>query len=93
MFRPSRGYAPTRTTTRKRSPRRSPSPELTTSILLHSVAYDPDRWQEFRRHYTAELQEHAKELQGIRRLARRNRITLVYAARDELVMMPCPVSS
>jgi uncharacterized protein YeaO (DUF488 family) len=46
--------------------------------LLHSAAYDPDRWQEFRRHYTAELQEHAEELQGIRRLARRNRIMLVY---------------
>jgi uncharacterized protein YeaO (DUF488 family) len=56
--------------------------------LLHSAAYDPDRWQEFRRHYTTELQEHAEELQGIRRLARQNRIMPVYAARDELVMMP-----
>jgi uncharacterized protein YeaO (DUF488 family) len=40
-------------------------------MLLHSTAYDPDRWQEFRRHYTAELQEHAEELQRIRRLAER----------------------
>jgi len=47
--------------------------------LLHSAAYDPDRWQEFRRHYTTELQEHAEELQGIRRLARQNRIMPVYA--------------
>ena len=47
-------------------------------------AHDPGRWKEFRRRYTAELQDHAEELDEIRRLARRNRITLVYAARDEL---------
>jgi hypothetical protein len=37
---------------------------------------------------TTELQEHAEELRGIRRLARQNRIMPIYAARDELVMMP-----
>jgi len=47
-------------------------------------AHDPDRWKEFCRRYTAELQEHAEYLQEIRRVARRNRVTLVYAARDEL---------
>ena len=47
-------------------------------------AHDPARWEEFRQHYIAELQDHADELDEIRRLARTNRITLVYAARDEL---------
>jgi uncharacterized protein YeaO (DUF488 family) len=47
-------------------------------------AHDPARWQEFRRRYVAELQDHADELGEIRRRARTNRITLVYAARDEL---------
>jgi uncharacterized protein YeaO (DUF488 family) len=47
-------------------------------------AHDPARWEEFRQRYKAELQNHADELDEIRRLARTNRITLVYAARDEL---------
>ena len=47
-------------------------------------AHDPARWEEFRQRYKAELQDHADELDEIRRLARTNRITLVYAARDEL---------
>jgi len=47
-------------------------------------AHDPGRWEKFRQRYTAELQDHTDELDQIRRLARTNRITLVYAARDEL---------
>ena len=47
-------------------------------------AHDPDRWREFRRRYTAELREHAAEVQAIRDHARRGPITLVYAARDEV---------
>jgi uncharacterized protein YeaO (DUF488 family) len=47
-------------------------------------AHDPGRWEKFRQRYIAELQDHADELDEIRRLRRKNRITLVYAARDEL---------
>ncbi|MDR6306611.1 uncharacterized protein YeaO (DUF488 family) [Nitrobacter vulgaris] len=47
-------------------------------------AHDPERWIEFRRRYTAELQEKSEMLGEIRRLARENPITLVYAARDEV---------
>jgi len=47
-------------------------------------AHDPARWDEFRKRYITELRHHAEELEEIRRLARANRITLVYAARDEL---------
>lgn len=39
---------------------------------------------EFRWRYTAELQEKSEMLGEIRRLARENPITLVYAARDEV---------
>ncbi len=47
-------------------------------------AHDPARWNEFRRRYTAELREHTKTLQEIRRLASQDPITLVYGARDEV---------
>lgn len=47
-------------------------------------AHDPERWMEFRWRYTAELQEKSEMLGEIRRLARENPITLVYAARDEV---------
>jgi uncharacterized protein YeaO (DUF488 family) len=47
-------------------------------------AHDPHRWTEFRRRYTAELQDHTAALDEIRRLARTGGATLVYAARDEL---------
>jgi uncharacterized protein YeaO (DUF488 family) len=46
--------------------------------------HDPGRWEEFRQRYIVELQDRADELDEIRRLARTNRITLVYAARDGL---------
>jgi uncharacterized protein (DUF488 family) len=38
MFGPSRGHAPTRNTTRKRSPKRCANPGSITSILLRSAA-------------------------------------------------------
>lgn len=47
-------------------------------------AHDPERWHEFRKRYIAELQEHAEEVEDVRRLARENPITLVYGARDKV---------
>jgi uncharacterized protein YeaO (DUF488 family) len=47
-------------------------------------SHDPARWKEFSRRYKKELQEQAEKLEEIRRLARRDPITLVYGARDEL---------
>lgn len=46
--------------------------------------HDPERWDEFRRRYIAELQKHTEQLSEIQKLARRGSITLVYAAHDEL---------
>ncbi|HLH94233.1 MAG TPA: DUF488 domain-containing protein [Xanthobacteraceae bacterium] len=45
--------------------------------------HDPERWQEFRRRYKAELKEHPDEVAHLRTLAARGRVTLVFAARDE----------
>lgn len=44
--------------------------------------HDPTRWREFRARYRAELRAHAAGLQKLRQRARRQRVTLLYAARD-----------
>lgn len=46
--------------------------------------HDPIRWDEFRRQYQAELAHHPEALDELRALAKGGRLTLVYAARDEL---------
>ena len=45
--------------------------------------HDPARWEEFRRRYSEELSEHREDIARLRDLARKGRITLVYAAHDE----------
>ncbi|HEY6452577.1 MAG TPA: DUF488 family protein [Steroidobacteraceae bacterium] len=44
--------------------------------------HDPDRWIAFRSRYRNELRVHASELEALRRRAGRERVTLLYAARD-----------
>lgn len=46
--------------------------------------HDPDRWQEFRRRYAAEVHEHPEMLNQLRSMARRGTITLVFSAHDEI---------
>jgi uncharacterized protein YeaO (DUF488 family) len=43
----------------------------------------PERFAEFRSRYRDELASHAQELDGLRDRARKGRVTIVYAARDE----------
>lgn len=45
--------------------------------------HDPARWEEFRRRYAAEIQEHRNELDRLHGLMREGRVTLVYSAHDE----------
>ena len=45
--------------------------------------HDPERWNEFRKRYVAEIRDQPDEFAELRRLARQGPITLVYAARDE----------
>jgi uncharacterized protein YeaO (DUF488 family) len=57
--------------------------ELAPSSELRSwFAHDPDRFEEFRRRYTAELGAHEDKLRELRRRARHGTVTLVYGARD-----------
>jgi uncharacterized protein YeaO (DUF488 family) len=59
--------------------------ELSPSTELRKwFGHDPARWQEFRRRYVKELSRHPKQLEELRALASRDRITIVYAAHDEL---------
>jgi uncharacterized protein YeaO (DUF488 family) len=50
--------------------------------LRRWFAHDINRWNEFRRRYADELKDHQAELDELRRLAREQPVTLVFAARD-----------
>ncbi len=52
--------------------------------LRRWFGHDPGRWNEFRRRYQAELSHKRDLLNELRTLAQKGRLTLVYAARDEL---------
>lgn len=56
----------------------APSTELRTWF-----GHDPERWDEFRRRYRAELADHGEALEDLRLRASEGPITLVYGARDE----------
>ncbi len=51
--------------------------------LRRWFAHDPAKWSEFRRRYFEELAAKQEEVTELARLARRRRLTLLYAARDE----------
>ena len=51
--------------------------------LRRWFGHDPERWDEFRRRYTAELAKQSELLDELRSLARERRLTLVYGARDD----------
>jgi uncharacterized protein YeaO (DUF488 family) len=58
--------------------------EISPSTELRKwFGHDPDRWPEFQRRYTLELQEHSELLEELRALARKGPVTLVYSAHDE----------
>jgi len=57
--------------------------ELAPSAELRRwFGHDPDRFEQFRLRYTAELAAREKKLRELRRRAREGRLTLVYAAHD-----------
>lgn len=51
--------------------------------LRQWFGHDVDRWNEFRRRYVAELNDHREQLDELRRLARKGRVTLIFGASDE----------
>jgi uncharacterized protein YeaO (DUF488 family) len=52
------------------------------TALRAGFHHDPKRWPEFARSYRAELRAQAALLRTLRQRARRQRVTLLYAARD-----------
>ena len=50
--------------------------------LRRWFGHEPQRWDEFRRRYRAELAEQAERLTDLRRRAQEGPVTLVYAAGD-----------
>ncbi len=50
--------------------------------LRQWFGHDPAKWEEFRRRYFAELDQHAEDVQPLVRQARRGRVTLLYSAHD-----------
>jgi uncharacterized protein YeaO (DUF488 family) len=50
--------------------------------LRRWYGHDPDRFEEFRRRYREELADRYERLEELRRRARTETITLVFAARD-----------
>ena len=52
------------------------------SGLRRWFGHDPKRWSEFRTRYHAELRQHRPRLDAIRRRAARERVTLLYGAKD-----------
>jgi uncharacterized protein YeaO (DUF488 family) len=50
--------------------------------LRRWFAHDPARWQEFRRRYFEELRRNPSALRPILTAAKRQRVTLLYSARD-----------
>ncbi|HEU5016604.1 MAG TPA: DUF488 domain-containing protein [Pseudolabrys sp.] len=53
------------------------------TALRKWFGHDPDRWQEFRRRYKREVNEHPEQLDRLRKMARRGALTLVFSAHDE----------
>src|SRR4051794_22760717 len=51
--------------------------------LRQWFGHDPERWPEFRRRYTRELQQQAVAVEELQELARRDPVTLVFTAHDE----------
>jgi uncharacterized protein YeaO (DUF488 family) len=59
--------------------------ELAPSTELRKwFGHDPARWDDFRRRFKAELRLHTEQIDRLRDMARQGKVTLVYAARDEL---------
>lgn len=50
--------------------------------LRQWFGHDPQKWQEFRRRYFAELDRNSKALEAVRSAVRRGRVTLIYSSHD-----------
>jgi uncharacterized protein YeaO (DUF488 family) len=57
--------------------------EIAPSTNLRTwFSHDPAKWQEFRKRYRKELQDHAPVLEKLRKEAEKSTVTIVFASRD-----------
>lgn len=54
-----------------------------TDELRRWFNHDSEKWAEFKRRYSAELNERPEAVEELRRHAEKGRVTLVFGARDE----------
>jgi uncharacterized protein YeaO (DUF488 family) len=52
--------------------------------LRRWFGHDPERWQEFRQRYAAELKENPAGLDELAAICRTGHVTLLFAARDDI---------
>ena len=52
------------------------------TALRQWFGHDPDKWQEFRRRYFAELDANPAAWEPILKAARKGRVTMLYSSRD-----------
>lgn len=60
-----------------------PGSWLPATMLRQWFNHIPARFPEFRTRYRSKLQSHEAKLDALRERARKGRVTIVYAARDE----------
>lgn len=57
--------------------------EIAPSTTLRKwFGHDPDKWEEFKKKYWAELDDHREQLEKLARYARRRTVTLLFSAKD-----------
>ena len=57
--------------------------EIAPSTALRKwFKHDPDKWKEFKKKYSAELDDHREQVEKLAREARKRTITLLFSARD-----------
>ncbi|PYJ58742.1 MAG: hypothetical protein DME74_13850 [Verrucomicrobia bacterium] len=57
--------------------------EIAPSTALRKwFKHDPDKWKEFKKKYSAELDDHREQVEKLVREARKRTITLLFSARD-----------
>jgi len=66
----------------------APSPEL-----RQWFDHDPDKWDEFRKRYTAELDANPQALEPIRQALREGPVTFVFASREQQYNNPVALAA
>lgn len=53
------------------------------SELRKWFGHDPQKWEDFKKRYFRELDDHPEDVEDLAKLARERRVTLLFGAKDE----------